>query len=197
MSTHLNFCPKCGSLLNVSKDEADKIGMTCMSCDYTRDIEDCALLHVNVIEDSSKGSLNYSMIYDSAVRRTANVVCMSEKCPSNDAKKWGTRGDNGILIQPDLMIINFNDVDRKSTYICRICGSTFQPSIKTKATVSGSPDPEPVPTPDSDPESVPTPDSDPVSDSAPDSDPVSDSTAATASSDLSLDLSSSEQSADQ
>lgn len=38
--------------------------------------------------------------------------------------------DDGIMICKDIAITNFFSEDRITTYICRVCGATFQP-VKT------------------------------------------------------------------
>lgn len=127
------FCPKCDMLLTIENDDTAGVQRMCRTCDYTQPMEGAPLLQTNIIATGSQdGKLTYSMIYDSAIRSTKKIQCPSASCPSNDVTRWGERlaDGNGILIQPDVMQTNYN-VDRKTTYICRICGKTFAPAVPT------------------------------------------------------------------
>ena len=132
----LSFCPNCQTLLDTERDE--KVYLKCPSCSYTQDLKVGHLLHSNKLTTKGQPSgtieLPYAMIFDSAVKRTTKVKCVSSECLSNVLSKWGTFTDRGILIQPDTMVINFQDPDRISTYICRVCGNIFRP--KTTITQS-------------------------------------------------------------
>ena len=67
------------------------------------------------------------MIFDSAVKRTAKVICTNTECQTLNPDMWGQLTQRGIRIQPDTQVINFQDPDRVSTYVCRICGNIFRP----------------------------------------------------------------------
>ena len=126
MSSQLSFCPDCQSLLTTESDE--KVYLKCPSCAYVKDLEGCHLLHSNRIKDSALSNhLPYTTIYDATIKRSTKVRCINGQCPSLDPTQWGQPLDNGIIVQPDVMLMNYNDPDRISTYICRVCGQVFRP----------------------------------------------------------------------
>jgi DNA-directed RNA polymerase subunit M/transcription elongation factor TFIIS len=127
MSTILPFCPKCESLMNYTKSE-----LICSLCDYKEDIKSKSKLRSTVYKSDFSGSIDPSIIYDEALRRTTKIKCTNMACPSNDIKQWGKRTAEGFLIQRDMVISNYHDRDdRVNTYVCRICKMITLPKITT------------------------------------------------------------------
>jgi DNA-directed RNA polymerase subunit M/transcription elongation factor TFIIS len=119
------FCPKCDTLL-ASETEESTIKQTCPNCDYKKTLDKSMLMRVNDYSKSAIKSMNRSMIYDSALRRTNTIDCPNPGCESLDLSKWGSTLD-GRVIQPSISLTNFFSNDRITTYICNTCGQTFNP----------------------------------------------------------------------
>jgi DNA-directed RNA polymerase subunit M/transcription elongation factor TFIIS len=129
MSSQLSFCPKCNSLLEIVKED-DEVLMKCPICTYAHNLLEGHLLRSNKLKENGNVSkLPFSMIYDDTIKHSAKIVCKEQACPSNDEEQWGNlTEDKSIRIQPDIMIINHNDPNRISTYVCRICGQVTRPT---------------------------------------------------------------------
>ena len=126
MSSQLAFCPHCQSLLLTEREE--EVFLKCPTCTYTGKLGGLHLLHGNRLKDSGLTTqLPYTTIFDSTTKRTTRVSCLNASCPSLDPAKWGTKTETGIVVQPDVIMINYTDPDRVSTYICRVCGHVFRP----------------------------------------------------------------------
>jgi DNA-directed RNA polymerase subunit M/transcription elongation factor TFIIS len=119
------FCPKCDTLLSPETVEG-KVQLNCSNCAYTENLDTTTLMRVNVHSVGTVKSMNKSMIYDSALRRTNTIECVNQECESLDPTKWGTNVD-GRTVQPSISLTNFFSEDRISTYICNTCGQTFNP----------------------------------------------------------------------
>jgi DNA-directed RNA polymerase subunit M/transcription elongation factor TFIIS len=120
MESNIAFCPKCethmvykGSLLE------------CLSCSYVEEVKTITKLMSTVYKANASSRIDSSTIYDPCIRRTYKIDCINTECPSNDITQWGKRTNDGILIQPDTILVNYHDkVERRNTYICRICKSS-------------------------------------------------------------------------
>jgi DNA-directed RNA polymerase subunit M/transcription elongation factor TFIIS len=120
------FCPTCKALLVT--DNEGEVSKKCPICSFTRPIEQRHLLRSNKFKDHGNAiELPYGMLYDDAVKRSTKIACQDEECPSKDIEQWGNMTTNNIRIQPDTMIINYNDRNRVATYVCRICGLVYKP----------------------------------------------------------------------
>lgn len=125
----LLFCPNCQTLLDTER--SDTVFLKCPSCDYTKELTEGHLLHSNKLTkstDAVTAELPFAMIYDRAVKRSTKVKCPAVDCASNDSTQWGKYTDNGVRIQPETMLINYQDPDRVSTYVCRVCANIYRPA---------------------------------------------------------------------
>jgi len=122
------FCPECHTLLLTEVDEETKsVHLKCPNCVYKQEITGQHMLYSMRLQGGAASHVPYGTIFDSAVKRSARVACRNEACPSLDPEQRGRVNDAGIVIQPDVVIINYNDPEeRRSTYICRICGTMFR-----------------------------------------------------------------------
>jgi len=128
----LPFCPQCESLMNHAGSELE-----CELCDYKETMTTKSKLRSTIYKATVVTDVNLSVVYDQSLRRTCKVQCANASCDSNDIEKWGGYTDDGILIQPDMVIINYHDrEDRVNTYICRICKTTTLPSMTVEELLS-------------------------------------------------------------
>ena len=123
------FCPKCDTLLSPETVEG-KLQLICSNCAYSESLDETTSMRVNVHSAETVKSMNKSMIYDSALRRTNTIDCVNPDCVSLDPTKWGTLVD-GRVVQPSISLTNFFSEDRVTTYICNTCGQTFHPKVDT------------------------------------------------------------------
>lgn len=122
-----SFCPKCETLMTTEKED-DQVYMMCPTCSFREAMTECHMIRSTRLKTQRTGtSLPFAMIYDDAVQRSAKVRCPGIECPSRDPTQWGSLTDRNIRVQPDVMVTNYTDPDRVSTYVCRICGAVFRP----------------------------------------------------------------------
>lgn len=125
--TLLEFCPKCQTLLITEKDDTEVL-LKCNNCEYTKEITTRHTIHSNKHKDDHANRvIPYSTIYDDAVKRTTRVICKNSDCPSLNLERWGTVTENGIKVEPNVIVSTVYDPDKIATYICRICGHIFRP----------------------------------------------------------------------
>ena len=125
----LEFCPVCQSLMTAQSDEEFKLSLACKNCGHTAESDGATkiLKSTRMTHELNRERLNASMIYDTALRKSARIACPTVSCPSRDARNWGSRvPDTGIVIQPAVAITNFTSRDRVAEYICLACRSTFK-----------------------------------------------------------------------
>lgn len=127
-ASQLSFCPDCQTLLQTERDTT--VVHKCPNCTYETEIKGLHLIHnIKFKETGSVVShIPTSTVHDAAVKRTTRVQCKNAECPSLDIQQWGNISlTHGFKIEPNTMIINYNDPNRISTYICRICDHIFRP----------------------------------------------------------------------
>lgn len=123
----LSFCPKCETLMTTQKED-DQVYQMCSTCEYKEVMNECHMIRSTELKTQRTGTtLPFAMIYDDAVQRSTKVMCSFVDCPSHDPSRWGELTERNIRIQPDVMVTNYTDPDRVSTYVCRICGTVFRP----------------------------------------------------------------------
>ena len=131
MTSELSFCEQCNTLLPPlpeldSGDAGGFIGvkLRCTNCPYEKKVDGNHVVYShNIKSKANTSSIDMATIYDSAVKRTSRVSCPVPECKANNPEHWGSLNENGIVIQPDIMVINYNDSNRVSTYLCRTCGN--------------------------------------------------------------------------
>jgi DNA-directed RNA polymerase subunit M/transcription elongation factor TFIIS len=124
----LEFCPACHTLLVTEKDSNTGVVLKCSNCDYSREILGRHLIHSNKFKDDrTTKHVPFCTIFDSAVKRSSRIVCQNAACPSRDPNRWGQDTDQGIKVEPNVMIASVYSADRTATYICRICHEIFRP----------------------------------------------------------------------
>jgi hypothetical protein len=70
-----------------------------------------------------RGETGNGVIYDLALKSTSCVKCSNKECQSLDVNQWGNYTNDGMLIQPSMVITNYHDkANRINTYVCRVCG---------------------------------------------------------------------------
>ena len=128
MSSELQFCKQCSTLL-VSQPLVDGtttsgVKLICTNCSYEEHVTGNHVIYShNIKSKSDTTNIDLSTLYDSAVKRTSRIRCPLPDCKANKPELWGQINDeNGIVIQPDVMVINYNDTNRVSTFLCRTCG---------------------------------------------------------------------------
>ena len=128
--TFLKFCKSCQTLLDtapITEGDTPAVKLNCTNCGITEDVESVHTMHSNTYKTTGTTlKLSNAALYDPAVKRSSRITCTVADCPANDPSKWGTLTDKNIRVQPEVMIINYNDANRVSTYICRTCGVTFK-----------------------------------------------------------------------
>lgn len=128
----LPFCPQCESLMNYAGTE-----LKCELCEYTEPMTSKTKLRSTIYKANVSTAVNPSVIHDQSLRRTSKIECSNASCAVNDPKKWGGTNEDGILIQPDMVIINYHDRDdRVNTYICRVCKTATLPSMSVEELLS-------------------------------------------------------------
>ena len=128
MTSELSFCEQCNTLLpplpELDSGDAGLVKLRCTNCPYEKKVDGSHVVYSHNIKSKANVSIiDMSTIYDSAVKRTSRVSCPVLSCKANNPEFWGTLNENGIVIQPDIMVINYNDANRVSTYLCRTCGN--------------------------------------------------------------------------
>ena len=126
-----SFCKHCGTLLKsniIDENGTNKIVLQCSNCTYKQDVEQNYTIQYNSKINTQTSMLDMATLYDPAIKRSCKVKCPSTECDANNPESWGLRNKSGILIQPDTMIVNYNDINRVSTFICRVCNKTHRPS---------------------------------------------------------------------
>lgn len=130
MSTNklLEFCPDCHTLLITEKNSESGVVLKCSNCAYSREITGSHMIHSNKIRgDNTTKYVPFCAIYDSAVKRSTRIRCYNKECPSHNPEMWGQETEQGIKIEPNVMITSVYSDDRIATYICRICHEIFRP----------------------------------------------------------------------
>ena len=130
MSSELQFCKHCNTLLVSEPLEDDGtstpkgVRMKCTNCSYERDVQGNHIIYSHNIKAKNNTTIiDMATLYDSAVKRTSRTRCPIPDCKANNPEYWGQLNDKGIIIQPDVMVINYSDTNRISTFLCRTCGS--------------------------------------------------------------------------
>lgn len=125
-----SFCPVCSTLLIVGRAEqqADKAGvivLQCKNCQYAQPLSETTTMKRTDNTRETIRYLNKAMTYDQTLRRTCAVPCANDDCPTYKVP-WGTK-EGTVVVQPNVSLTNFFSDDRVMTYICNICGTTWQP----------------------------------------------------------------------
>lgn len=111
-----------------TEKEDDQVYMMCPTCSHREVMNECHIIRSTQLKTRQASSfLPFAMIYDAAVPRSTKVKCPEASCPTQDPEQWGSLTERNIRVQPDVMITNYTDPDRVSTYVCRICGAVFRP----------------------------------------------------------------------
>lgn len=123
--SQMNFCVQCDTLLDYQGGQTTI--NVCPNCDHHSEIEGGRKLKSTIYKSSAVATISSATLYDPTLKRTYKLTCVNDDCPSRDPKMWGSRTENGFVVQPDVVIMNYNHVNRVNTYICTICGATFSP----------------------------------------------------------------------
>lgn len=127
----LPFCEKCSTLMDYVPGEND-IGtmLRCETCKYETEIpSSLTKVQSTVYKKTNSSRIERSTIYDPTLKNSSKINCQNQTCPSLDPEQWGKRTDDGFLIQPDILSVNYNDSEnRTNTYVCRICKTMFKPT---------------------------------------------------------------------
>lgn len=126
--SELTFCPNCGTLLDYTTNEDHGTVIQCSNCTYFERVSGQRKLRSTIYHTKGRAGVDSSTIYDNSIKRTSKITCVNSECPSIDPTKWGSYNENGLLVQPDISVINYNSVNKINTYICRICQKMFTPS---------------------------------------------------------------------
>jgi DNA-directed RNA polymerase subunit M/transcription elongation factor TFIIS len=120
----LQFCPKCSTLMS-----HDKANIVCSQCGEKAKMKS-GKVKSTIYSTKTTITVNDGVVYDMALKKTCKVVCSNGACDSNSIEKWGQRTEDGFLIQPDMLIMNYHDkADRTNTYICCVCKTLNAPHV--------------------------------------------------------------------
>lgn len=116
----LNFCEKCKILLTFRDGQ-----MVCSNCNLVTPIPGGTKLKTTIHNTNTNSPIESSSVFDKGLKHRSDIMCKNQDCPSNDVKKLGTRTANGLLVQHDVVVSNFNNPDRINTYVCCVCNHVF------------------------------------------------------------------------
>ena len=102
--------------------------LTCELCEYKQNLAKRTKLKSTIYKSVMDKKINMSVVYDQSLHRTSKIDCINAECPTHDIEKWGQHTDDGFLIQPDMVMMNYYDKeDRINTYVCCVCKHTTLP----------------------------------------------------------------------
>jgi hypothetical protein len=126
------FCT-CGTSMKIVFDKNFDTGVSgpmyrCLGCYKLEDLADNTTFKRSLHRQSDQTTISSVATFDPSLKRTSRVQCIKKSCISNDPQEWGKWTDDGILIGPQVCVVNHTNQDRVNTYICNVCKTTFGPA---------------------------------------------------------------------
>src|SRR3989344_6168998 len=114
----IQFCEGCSSLMSYREKEDSGLELYCRSCGRTTDTSISGRILNIKHKSTTRIKPSDELHYDTTQRMTKHIDCTNPLCDSNKVELWGTIREDGLVIQPDIMLTNYFTSDRRMTYIC-------------------------------------------------------------------------------